>query len=107
MSTTNDTVRQRTTAQAAPTSSLKEENIRSSKQAQDKEGPPDLSPDFKVVVSLFIGLITLIITYAYYRVDLRDHGPFSTFVNDKILGGNPWAQKVLLGGGPGEQRDEL
>lgn len=73
-----------------------------------EEAPPDLSPDIRVVISLFIGLITILLTYIYYRVDLRDHGPFSTFVNDKILGGNPWAQKVLLGGGGGEAwRNEL
>lgn len=51
-----------------------------------QQDPPDLHPDLRVVVSLLIGLISIIITYYYYRVDLNSKGPFATFVNSRILG---------------------
>lgn len=54
------------------------------------EAPPDLEPDIRVVLTLVTILITTIVTYYLYRVDLRDKGPFSTFVNDRILGFNPY-----------------
>lgn len=57
-----------------------------------QQDPPDLRPDLGVVISLLLGLITIIITYWYYRVDLNSKGPFSTFVNDKVLGYNPYAR---------------
>lgn len=106
MSSGNDSLRQRHAAKVDNAKSSAGDND----TTKDEQAPPDLSPDIRVVISLFIGLITILLTYIYYRVDLRDHGPFSTFVNDKILGGNPWAQNVLLGGGGGEAwrgRDEL
>jgi len=104
MSTENDSLRQRTTSKADSA----QQSAGKSRPTKDEVAPPDLDPDIRVVISLFVGLITIILTYVYYRVDLRDHGPFSTFINDKILGGNPWAQKVLLGGAGGEAwRNEL
>jgi hypothetical protein len=57
-----------------------------------QQDPPDLRPDLGVVITLLLGLITIIITYWYYRVDLNTKGPFSTFVNDRILGYNPYAR---------------
>lgn len=59
--------------------------------------PPDIRPDLSVVITLLVILMTVITTYYYYRVDLNSKGPFSTFVNDKILGYNPYAK-----GGPVE-----
>jgi hypothetical protein len=61
----------------------------SSKSKSQPEGP-DLEPDIRVVLALVTALITIIVTYYLYRVDLRDHGAFSTFVNEKILGFNPY-----------------
>lgn len=65
-----------------------------------QQDPPDLRPDLRVVVSLLFCLITIIITYWYYRVDLNSRGPFSTFVNDRIIGHNPYerAQSALYPG---------
>jgi hypothetical protein len=60
-----------------------------------QQDPPDISPDLRVVVSLLIGLMIIIITYYYYRVDLNSKGPLSTFVNDKILGRNPYERAVI------------
>ena len=57
-----------------------------------QQDPPDLRPDLGVVITLLLGLISIIITYWYYRVDLNSKGPFSTFVNDRILGYNPYAR---------------
>lgn len=51
-----------------------------------QQDPPDLRPDLRVVVSLLIGLISIIITYYYYRVNLNSKGPFATFINSKLLG---------------------
>lgn len=60
-----------------------------------QQPPPDIRPDLGVVITLLTILMTVIITYYYYRVDLNSKGPFSTFVNDRILGYNPYAK-----GGP-------
>jgi hypothetical protein len=60
-----------------------------------QQDPPDLRPDLYVVITLLLCLITIIITYYYYRVDLNSKGPFSTFVNDKILGRNPYQRTKL------------
>lgn len=55
-------------------------------EPSSQQDPPDLRPDPRVVISLLISLITIIITYYYYRVDLNSKGPFATFVNSKLLG---------------------
>lgn len=60
------------------------------KELHEQQNPPDIRPDIRVVVSLLLGLMTIITTYYYYRVDLRNKGPFAGFVNDKILGRNPY-----------------
>jgi hypothetical protein len=61
-----------------------------------QQDPPDIRPDIRVVISLLIGLMTIITTYYYYRVDLNSKGPFSTFVNNKIIGRNPYERAVLV-----------
>jgi hypothetical protein len=77
-------------------------DVNSQPQEKDQEDeplsqqdPPDVRPDIRVVISLLIGLMTIIITYYYYRVDLNSKGPFSTFINDKIIGRNPYERAVL------------
>lgn len=57
-----------------------------------QQPPPDIRPDLGVVVTLLLILMSVITTYYYYRVDLNSKGPFSTFVNDRILGYNPYAK---------------
>ena len=69
-------------------------------QHHEEESPkeqkaPDLSPDLRVVISFLLGLMTIITTYYYYRVDLRNRGPFAAFVNDKIIGFNPYERGGL------------
>lgn len=55
-------------------------------ESSSQQDPADLRPDPRVVMSLLIGLITIITTYYYYRVDLNSKGSFATFVNSRILG---------------------
>jgi len=69
-----------------------------------RDAPPDLEPDIRVVLALVTALITIIVTYYLYRVDLRDKGPFSTFVNDRILGFNPYPGPQW---GPGSEDDAV
>ena len=57
-----------------------------------QQNPPDIRPDLGVVITLLLILMTIITTYYYYRVDLNSKGPFSTFVNNRILGYNPYAK---------------
>jgi hypothetical protein len=64
-------------------------------ESLSQQDPPDIRPDLRVVVSLLIGLMTIITTYYYYRVDLNSKGSFSTFVNNKIIGRNPYERTVL------------
>ena len=66
-------------------------------ETHKQQDPPDLSPDIRVVVSLLLGLMTIITTYYIYRVDLRNKGPFAGFVNDKILGRNPYERGSFSG----------
>jgi hypothetical protein len=63
-----------------------------------QQDPPDIRPDLGVVITLLLILMTIITTYYYYRVDLNSKGPFSTFVNDKILGYNPYAKRGPVSG---------
>lgn len=89
-------------AQPATDPALKQEEEDTSKDKRD--APPDLEPDIRVVLALVTALITIIITYYLYRVDLRDKGPFSTFVNDRILGFNPYPGPQW---GPGTEDDAV
>ena len=79
---------------AQPTQELEEDD---DKGFYTQQPPPDIRPDLGVVVTLLVILMTVITTYWYYRVDRNSRGPFSTFVNDKILGYDPYAR-----GGPVE-----
>lgn len=66
-------------------------------ESHKQQDPPDLSPDIRVVVSLLLGLMTIITTYYLYRVHLSNKGPFAGFVNDKILGRNPYERGSFSG----------
>jgi hypothetical protein len=76
-----------------PTQELEEDD----KEHYTNQAPPDMRPDLGVMITLLLILMTVITTYWYYRVDRNSKGPFSTFVNDKILGYDPYAR-----GGPVE-----
>ena len=76
-----------------PTQELEEDD----KEHYTQQAPPDMRPDLGVMITLLLMLMTVITTYWYYRVDRNSRGPFSTFVNDKILGYDPYAR-----GGPVE-----
>ena len=58
-----------------------------------QQDPPDMRPDLGVVITLLLILMTFFTTWWYYRVDLNSKGPFSTFVNDRILGYNPYPKE--------------
>ena len=76
-----------------PTQELEEDD----KEHYTNQAPPDMRPDLGVMITLLMILMTVITTYWYYRVDRNSKGPFSTFINDKILGYDPYAR-----GGPVE-----
>ena len=80
---------------AQPTRELELEE--DDKEHYTQQTPPDMRPDLGVMITLLMILMTVITTYWYYRVDRNSKGPFSTFVNDKILGYDPYAR-----GGPVE-----
>jgi hypothetical protein len=84
-------LRQRKPVQEVTTQSIQDEEETDDEEHMQQD-PPDLRPDLGVVITLLLGLISIIITYWYYRVDLNSKGPFSTFVNDRILGYNPYAR---------------
>ena len=78
---------------AQPTQELEEDD----RDPYMQPPPPDMRPDLGVMITLLLILMTVITTYWYYRVDRNSRGPFSTFVNDRILGYDPYAR-----GGPVE-----
>lgn len=83
-------LRQRKPAQDVATQPTQEED--DDNKPYTEQPPPDIRPDLGVVITLLLILMTVITTYYYYRVDLNSKGPFSTFVNDRILGYNPYAK---------------